>query len=215
MTSAKHHTIEKAQSITIPPEASYGRCSGAAEFKIATDMGPIAVEFGRYGGICFRGTPEAIIGFGLMLPEWMPGLPGNNATTLTVAFDEAEPRIYRGGKRTPRESRIRVRAWGAATRTVEVLAPPSPDQVAQHDRFYEQHADRTWEQYREEDSIGQQHVARAPVAPKSRTVGNVVYPTHFIVKIALSAIRRPAAAASSAVARKTSGNVVFPNFGAA
>jgi hypothetical protein len=121
--------IARAHAITIPANAQYdGWSTGSALFKISTEHGEINIEAGRCNSLWCRGTPEAIIGFGMIEPDWLPGSPGRCATSQTVYFTEAGPVLPTGRHRTgkrPKAPRIIVRAWGYVQRTVEVQIPIS------------------------------------------------------------------------------------------
>lgn len=123
--------IQAAHSIEIPRDAHLSLQSGAAEFTIETPHGSLSIEAGRCGSVFIRGVPEAVIGFGVIEPHWLPGLPGNNVTAQSVYFENDGPLLIFGknrrGKR-PTGPRIIVRAWGLIQRTVDVQVPASEEQ---------------------------------------------------------------------------------------
>lgn len=124
--------IARAHAITIPADAHYDGChTGSAFFEIATPHGKIMVEAGRMNSLHCKGPAEAIIAFGLVEPDWLPGFPGRNETAQAVYFTNDGPVLPFGKNRTgkrPKAPRIIVRAWGYQRRTVEVQIPISDKQ---------------------------------------------------------------------------------------
>ncbi len=123
--------IDKLPTITIP--ATTQRDSyGTPIFFIDTPRGEIKVEVGRCRELWCTGSPEAVIGYGLTRPEWLPGLPGNNPTAQRVVFDTDGPRLIVGkpiGKRPNKQTLITIQAWGFIKRTVRVRIPMSAEQM--------------------------------------------------------------------------------------
>lgn len=156
--------LTKGQSIRIPLHAKNPR-SGYPEFRIPTEHGPIDVEFGRGNSLFCRGTPEAIVAFGLIEPEWLPGIPGNNATAQAVYIDDSGALLLFGknrrGKR-PTSPRIIVRAWGFVRRTVDVQIPLSQEQAAQYAALQDEVAPNC-------------ETAVRPARPAYHADGNVIY----------------------------------------
>ncbi len=158
--------IAKAHAITIPASARYDGQTGSAHFDIATLRGKILIEAGRMNSLLCRGTPEAIIEFGLIEPDWLPGLPGRNATSQAVYFTDAGPVLPFGKNRTgerPKAPRIIVRALGALQLTVEVQIPISD---AQHETVAALKRRAEAMEYRKEEM--------APVRPAFRVDGNII-----------------------------------------
>lgn len=136
--------------------------------KLETDFGIVSVSAGRCDSIWIRGTPEAIIGLGIIEPDWLPGLPGRGATAQTVYFEESGPWLpcgknHRG--RRPRGPRITIRAWGHVTRTVDVQAPLSDVQRQVCEALMEAYCMRS----------EPCEVRELPRRPSYRAVGNVLY----------------------------------------
>jgi hypothetical protein len=160
--------LSAAHSIAIPGNARLIPWTGSANFKIKTPHGPLSVEAGRCGSIFCRGTPESIIGFGLIEADWLPGLPGNNATTQTVYFENDGPHLAYGknrrGKR-PTAPHITIRAWGAIKRTVDVQCPISEEQ--------RETVAAMWSALEAQDH--HQHAGGPPQRPAYRSEGNVIY----------------------------------------
>lgn len=165
--------IARARAITIPANARYdGLITGSAHFVVTTPHGEIMIEAGRMNSLLCRGTPEAIIGFGLMEPEWMPGLPGRNATTQTVYFTDDGPVLPFGKNRTgkrPKGPRIFVRAWGYLQRTVEVQIPISD---AQCEAVIALKRDAEAAEDRKAEAVP---IRSIPSRPAYRVDGNVFY----------------------------------------
>lgn len=168
--TAVNKYLQAAHSIEIPDE-SLTHESNIAIFWIETPHGPLCVQAGRGDSIFIRGTPEAIIGFGLIEPDWLPGLPGRNACRQTVYFLDGGPWLPVGkdrrGKR-PRVPKVTVLAWGFLERTVEVQTKMSKAQQEKLDALRAAH--------------GAVQKVRAGVAGEHfgklheyRTEGNVIY----------------------------------------
>src|SRR5574340_283087 len=115
-------------TIVIPDNATY--YGGIARFSIESAQGRIKVEAGQCDSLFCRGTPEALIAYGLIRQEWLPGQPTTNATSQRVVFEADGPRLILGKPRgkQPTAPRIIIRAWGLARRTVDVQIPISPEQ---------------------------------------------------------------------------------------
>jgi hypothetical protein len=113
--------LAKAQSIAIPDNATFSRC-GSLRFALETQFGTLEIEAGRCDSLFIRGTPEAIIGFGLVMPEWIPGRSTTNATAQRVIFELDGPLLPLGKPkgRRPSAPRIIVRAWGTNRRAIDV-----------------------------------------------------------------------------------------------
>ena len=167
MTNAQKAT-DILPEIVIPKDCEPNFNLGTLSFTQATPLGNIEVEASSHWRefMYCRGTPEVITGFGLCKPEWLPGEPGNGATSQTVVFEDDGPRLIRGkgGKRS-KAPRINIRAWGSGRRTVEVRLPMTPKQAK---RFNEL-KDQLWhdEEIRRENST----IAKFPdVAPKRDSI---------------------------------------------
>lgn len=154
--------LEKAQGIAVPAAAKIDH-NGYVRFSLKTQHGNIEVEAGRCDSLFIRGTPEAIIGFGLVKPEWLPGQATTNATAQQVVFEKSGPFLTTGkpkGKR-PTAPRIIIRAWGATRRTVDVQVPITDEQKAQCCRLKTMSSHETY--------------IHTPVIREYRKVGNVIY----------------------------------------
>lgn len=67
-------------------------------FHIPTSVGTIKVETVGYTFYC-TGPADALVEHGLIKPEWLPGLPGNNKVSQRVAFGENGPSLIVGNLR--------------------------------------------------------------------------------------------------------------------
>lgn len=154
--------------VTIPDELTRDRY-GILLFQIDTPLGPIEAQVGRCAEIWCTGEAAAVIAYGLTRPEWLPGLPGNNATTQRVVFESSGPRLLVGdqvGKKRPKKStRIVVQAWGFIKRTVRVRIPMTDSQIEQVTR---------WEE-REDQQEAAQEAWRGAGPVSCHSEGNVVY----------------------------------------
>lgn len=163
--------LAKAHAITIPTNGHYdGWGTRSVHFKIPTTHGELDIEAGRCGSIWCRGTPEAIIAFGLVDPDWLPGLPGRGATAQTVYFEESSPWLPCGQNRRgrrPKGPRITIRAWGHITRTVDVQAPLSDVQREAVGAIRAIHE--------ASDAAESFNTEANPIRPAFHVVGNVVY----------------------------------------
>lgn len=83
--------------IKIPDNAVEDEKSMGLVFDIQTRCGTVSVRGCRKWGC--SGTVNALTAAGLLLPEWAPGLPGNNKTRQTVVFADGIPRLVRGNRR--------------------------------------------------------------------------------------------------------------------
>ena len=126
-------TIAEIPEIVIPDDCRRDPFRSTWRFNLTTPHGSIEVEVGRCGSLFCRGTPEAIVAYGLARPEWMPGLYGNNLTQQAVVFESDGPRLIHGKPRGKRSTapRIIIRAWGAIRRTIDVQVPISKRQQEQ------------------------------------------------------------------------------------
>lgn len=158
-----------AQAIEIPDTARLFLGPGTANFMIETPHGSVSVEAGRCDSIFVRGTPEAINGFGLIEPDWLPGLPGRGATTQMVCFEDGQVILpvgkNRRGKRTKIPTRIIIRAWGYCRRTVDVQIPISEKQQRKVDALWAVH----------EKKNDRHNDDNTPQRPTYRTEGNLIY----------------------------------------
>jgi len=126
-------TINALPVVTIPHTLQRNRYE-IPFFQIDTPHGPIEVQVGRCQELWCVGSPDAIIAHGLILPEWLPGIPGNNPTAQRVAFEAQGPRLIIGkqtGKRQKKQTRIVIQAWGFIKRTAVVRIPMTPSQIDQ------------------------------------------------------------------------------------
>lgn len=159
--------IQASHSIEIPRDAHLSLQSGAAEFTIETPHGSLSIEAGRCGSVFIRGVPEAVIGFGVIEPHWLPGLPGNNVTTQSVYFENDGPLLIFGknrrGKR-PTGPHITIRAWGFIQRTVDVRITISEEQ--------QEAVTSLWAALDATPDCGDYDPPRRPTY---RTEGNVIY----------------------------------------
>lgn len=160
---------EAMPSVTIPDQLSRNHY-GIIWFQIDTQAGPINVEvWGRGHDVWCTGEAATVIAYGLTRPEWLPGLPGNNATAQRVVFEPGGPRLLVGnqtGQKRPKKStRIIVEAWGFIKRTVRVRIPRTDMQVEQVKRWIE----------REDQREAEQEAWRGAGAVSLRSEGNVVY----------------------------------------
>lgn len=161
--------LEKAQNIVIPSDAKRDR-SGYVRFNLKTQLGDLEIEAGRCNSLFIRGTPEAIIGYGLVRNEWLPGQPTTNATTQRIVFEQSGPLLPKGkpkGKR-PTAPRIIIRAWGAHRRTVDVQVPITDEQMMQCNQIASRDK-QAIAGYRDDASVA------VAVAREYRKVGNVIY----------------------------------------
>lgn len=83
--------------ITIPDHAAEDENRSRLVFDIQTWRGIVSV-MGYRKWEC-TGSVDALAAAGLLLPEWVPGLPGNNKTRQTVAFEDGVPRLVYGNRR--------------------------------------------------------------------------------------------------------------------
>lgn len=126
--SAVNKYLQAAHSIKIPNEP-LSHDFAPAIFWIETPHGPLCVVAGQRDSIFIRGTPEAIISFGLIEPDWQPGLPGRGVSRQTVYFVDGGPWLPAGGRgKRPRVPKVTVLAWGLLERTVEVQTQMSKAQ---------------------------------------------------------------------------------------
>lgn len=117
-------------SVTIPDNPLHDRW-GWPTFTIHTQEGDIAVDCGCQTAHC-TGSVAALVSAGFMLKEWVPGLPGNNKTRQTVAFDAEGTRLITGGRKgvQTKAPHITVVRRSAKKMTVEVpLSPEDRDRV--------------------------------------------------------------------------------------
>ncbi len=160
--------IARAHAITIPTNARFdGWSTGSAFFEIATPHGTIKVEAGRMNSLLCKGPAEAIIGFGLVEPDWLPGFPGRNETAQAVYFTNDGPVLPFGKNRTgkrPKAPRIIVRAWGYQRRTVEVQVPIS-DEQREMIAALKRHA----------KAMEERKTEVVPIRPVYRVEGNVIH----------------------------------------
>lgn len=153
------------------PDTMIRNGNGYPEFRIVTPHGPIEVEVGRCQELWCVGTPEAVIGYGLTRPEWLPGLPGNNSTSQRVVFESEGPRLILGkptGKRPKKQMRIIVEGWGFIKRTVRVRIPLTESQLEQIDAWIAR------EDQEHEERRNDRKVSR-PAVFDYRAEGNVIH----------------------------------------
>jgi hypothetical protein len=86
-------------TVSIPQNYQRNK-SGSLIFQVETAEGSIQIEAWRFGFSC-KGTAAALAAYGLLQTDWLPGIPGNNLTRQSVAFEEGVPRLLksRGGAR--------------------------------------------------------------------------------------------------------------------
>ena len=93
----------KVPTLAIPDDTQCG-ADGWPGFTIGSPGGPITAKCIWKSMECL-GSLDALVAAGLMLPEWAPGLLGNNTTQQSVAFEADGPRLILGN---PRGKRLTV-----------------------------------------------------------------------------------------------------------
>ena len=151
--------IDRAHSITIPDKPAGG---GSFIGSVETSHGDI--DWKVYGmWITFLGHHQAMIEFGLMEHEWMPGLPGNSISGQTVYFYDDGPR-WAGSLepgRKPRMPKVGITLSGRSGR-VRLRFCASPQQIERCNAFFEH----------EPDHCDQDERRQSPI---SSVCGNVIY----------------------------------------
>ena len=73
---------------------------GLPVFTVRTPSGTISVEASSYGNGLWRcrGRAESLAAHGLLRPDWLPGLPGNNKVSQTFFFGDDGPELFRGNR---------------------------------------------------------------------------------------------------------------------
>lgn len=109
---------------------------GYIVFKLGTAEGPVHVR--AYWKIweC-RGTVAALVAGGLLLPEWCPGLPGNNKTRQQVLFNSDGPRLPLGNTRGKKQQGARITVCRTSARSFMVEVPATLSQQKRLEEFQE------------------------------------------------------------------------------
>jgi hypothetical protein len=77
------------------------------------------------------GSTSAMLTLGLLRPEWMPGLPGNNITSQIVVFNENGPSLIHGNLRGARKGKSWLQIYRNSRITTFVSYTPPLDQRQQ------------------------------------------------------------------------------------
>lgn len=106
---------------------------GLPAFTVRTQFGPISVEASARGNGLWhcRGSAESLAAHGLLRPDWLPGLPGNNKVSQTVFFGDDGPELFRGnraGRKFDAEF-ITIKRVSGTTYTVEVPSTAEQSQT--------------------------------------------------------------------------------------
>lgn len=121
-----------------PEEYEGGEGCWSRWYALTTPSGALRVEETCIGKRMITGTVEALTAYGLIRPEWAPGLPGNGSTRQTVLFEDGEYRypdgklqctpvnaiaILRGGKK--------LNVWQPYTTEEKAIIAPYFEQLRQ------------------------------------------------------------------------------------
>ncbi|MFA7268729.1 MAG: hypothetical protein WC073_05245 [Sterolibacterium sp.] len=164
-TMAELDTTYKLPTVSLDQTHLHYDRRGSLKYELTTPDGIIAVLI--YGEqLCCSGTQEALIAYGLVKPEWLPGHPGNGYTANSVVFDASGPRIVVGRRTGARnQPYMHIRAWGHIRHTVNVRLPMTPEQIEQV---------KAW-RAREEQQHEEQKRQERDCSTRYRTIGNVIY----------------------------------------
>lgn len=126
--------ISSVPRIAVPDIGVTESRYGLPAFTVRTLFGPISVEASAYGnGLwCCRGRAESLAAHGLLRPDWLPGLPGNNKVSQTVFFGDDGPELFRGNRRGGRKfdvEFITIKRGSSTTFVVEVPATAEQSQT--------------------------------------------------------------------------------------
>lgn len=131
MADKKPTTAGKAGSFKFPaiaiPKSAQRNEYGWPVFSIQTTAGEIIVR------CCYRyaacaGSIDALVAGGFMLPEWAPGLPGNNATRQTVVLSPDGPRLLIGNRRGSRITDPHITVIRVSRRSLGIEVPLTEEQ---------------------------------------------------------------------------------------
>lgn len=130
MADKKPTTAGDAGSFKLPtiaiPKSAQRTQHGWLFFTIQAPAGEIAVHCYYRRADC-KGSLDALVSAGFMLPEWAPGLPGNNSTRQTVAFGPDGPCLLVGNRRG-RKIDPHIVIKRASRRTLEIEIPLTSEQ---------------------------------------------------------------------------------------
>lgn len=131
MADKKPTTVGDAGSFKLPtiaiPKSAQRNEYGWPVFSIQTPVGEIIVRCCYRYAIC-AGSIDALVVGGFMLPEWAPGLPGNNATRQTVAFSPDGPRLLIGNRRGSRTTDPHITVIRVSRRSLGIEVPLTEEQ---------------------------------------------------------------------------------------
>ena len=100
---------------------------GYPEFQVETAEGNITVIAYGHTFEC-KGSVGALTEHGLIQPDWLPGIPGNNSTRQTVVFEEGIPRLLKGRPRGPRNTAPHIVIMRLSRCTYCVSVPTTKEQ---------------------------------------------------------------------------------------
>jgi hypothetical protein len=118
--------------------------SGFRSFSVATRQGELVVtEMPRCREI--RGGAGALVAYGLVMPEWLPGFPGNNTTRQTVVLADSGAWLIYGNRAGSKLDMPHIVICRLSAKTFIVELAYSADEQAVIDVFYREQ----WERQRE------------------------------------------------------------------
>lgn len=131
MSANKQTTAGNACSFKLPtiaiPKSVQCDEYGCPSYTIPAAAGEIVVSCcGRYARC--KGSVDALVSAGFMLPEWAPGLPGNNATSQTVVFSPDGPRLFIGNRRGSQIADPLITILRLSRQNLEVVISLTPEQ---------------------------------------------------------------------------------------
>lgn len=122
--------------LSLPAQLTAGKHS-LVRFTLETAAGPITVKSWWITTWYCQGSADALIAYGLLRPDWLPGAPGNNKINQRVRFGASGPELLHGrhGK-CEKESCLDITR--RSQKTYRVALPATPEQVDLLEKLMEQ-----------------------------------------------------------------------------
>lgn len=137
-------------SIAIPEDFQVDK-DGHPTFKLESVRGDIQV-FCSFHGLECAGSFEALAAYGLLMADWLPGIPGNNKLRQTVIFGDDGPRLVIGNRRGSKITSSYIVIVRKSARRYAVIVPLTTEQYKFIDEHYQEHARRKNEKRMQRES---------------------------------------------------------------